>query len=99
MLILFLIKYLFQKCIRLALNKKVARIYISDAISKYVDDIFVFFESEHQALTFFDFLNCQHCNLNFTLEKEYMKQLPVLDVRNTCSGRSITSVYKKSTFT
>ena len=30
MLILFLTKYSFQKYIRLALNKKVARIYISD---------------------------------------------------------------------
>ena len=35
MLIFFIIKYFFQKCIRLALNKKFARSYISDpAISE-----------------------------------------------------------------
>ena len=66
---------------------------------RYVDDIFCLFENEHQAQTFLDFLNIQHPNLNFTIEKEYMKQLPFLDVLNTRSDRLITSVYKKSTFT
>ena len=64
---------------------------------RYVDNIFCVFENEHQAMTFLDFLNSQHPNLNFTLEKEHMKQLPFLDVLSTCSDRLITSVY--STFT
>ena len=40
---------------------------------RYVDDIFCVFENEHQALTFLDFLNSQHPNINFTIEKEHMK--------------------------
>ena len=66
---------------------------------RYVDDIFCLFENEHQAQTFLDFLNIQHPNLKFTIEKEHMKQLPFLDVLNTRSDRLTTSVYRKSTFT
>ena len=44
-------------------------------------------------------LNCQHPNLDFTIEEEHMKQLPFLDVFSTRSERLITSVYRKSTFT
>ena len=66
---------------------------------RYVDDIFCLFENEHQAQTFLDFLNIQHPNLKFTIENEYMKQLPFLDVLNTRSDRLTTSVYRKSTFT
>ena len=66
---------------------------------RYVDDIFCLFENEHQAQTFLDFLNIQHPNLKFTIEKEHMKQLPFLDVLNTCSDKLTTSVYRKSTFT
>ena len=64
---------------------------------RYVDDIFCLFENEHQAQTFLDFLNIQHPNLKFTIEKEHMKQLPFLDVLNTRSDRLTTSVYRKST--
>ena len=66
---------------------------------RYVDNIFCPFENEHQAQTFLDFLNIQPLNLNFTIEKEHMKQLPFSDVLNTRSDRLITSVYRKSTFT
>ena len=66
---------------------------------RYVDDIFCLFENEHQTLIFLKFLNIQHPNLNFTIEKENIKQLPFLDVLNTCSDKLITSVYRKSTFT
>ena len=65
----------------------------------YVDDTFCMFENEHPALTFLDFLNSQQLNLNFTIENEYMKQLPFLDVLSTRSDRLITSVYRKGTFT
>ena len=53
----------------------------------YVGDIFCYFENEHQALTFLDFLSSQHPDLNLDIEKEHMKQLPFLDVLNTCSHR------------
>ena len=66
---------------------------------RYVDDIFCLFENEHQAQTFLDFLNIQHPNLKFTIEKEHVKQLPFLDVLNTRSDRLTTTVYRKSTFT
>ena len=41
---------------------------------RYEDNIFFVFESKHQALTFFGFLNIQNPNLNFTIEKEHTKQ-------------------------
>ena len=66
---------------------------------RYVDDVFCYFQKQHEPLTFLDFLNSQHPNLNFTIEKENMKQLPFLDVLSTGLDRLITSVYRKSTFT
>ena len=39
------------------------------------------------------FLNSRNPNLNFTIEKENMKQLSFLDVLNTRSDRFITSGY------
>ena len=66
---------------------------------RYVGDIFCRFENEHKALTFRSSLNIQHSNLNFTIEKEHMKQLPFLDILNTCSDRLITSAYRKIKFT
>ena len=37
---------------------------------KHVDDIFFMFGNEKDAENFFEFLNCQHKNIKFTLEKE-----------------------------
>ena len=54
---------------------------------QYVDDIFCIFGNEHQTLFFLNFLSIQHPNLNFTTEKEHMKQLPFLDVFSTLSDR------------
>ena len=65
---------------------------------RYVDDIFCLFEKEDLVQTFLGFLNIQHPNLNFTIEKEHVKQFPYLDILNTRSDRLITSVYRKSTF-
>ena len=65
---------------------------------RYVNDIFCVFENEHKALTFYELLISQHPNLNFTIEKEHLKQLPFLNVLSTHSGRLFTSVYRKSTF-
>ena len=59
---------------------------------------FVFFQYEHQAMMFLNFLNIQHPNLNFTIEKEHVKQLPFFNAGNTLSDRLITSVYRKNIF-
>ena len=65
---------------------------------RYVDDIFCMFGNEKDAEHFFEFLNCQHKSIKFTLEKESNKFLSFLDVlikneRNCFS----TSVYQKKT--
>ena len=43
----------------------------------YVDDTFCVFNTENDALSFFEFLNTQHPNIKFTMEKQV---LAVLDV-------------------
>ena len=47
---------------------------------RYVDDTFCLFNNEQDALVFFDFLNSQHPNIKFTMEKESNKMLAFLDV-------------------
>ena len=47
---------------------------------RYVDDIFRMFGNEKDAEHFFEFLNCQHKIIKFTLEKESNKFLSFLDV-------------------
>lgn len=42
-----------------------------------------------------DFANSQLVNLEFTIEKGHIKQLPAFYVLNTCSDRLITIVCKK----
>ena len=49
-------------------------------------------------MVFRNFLNIQHPNLNFTIQKEHVKQLLFFDARNTRSDRLITSVYRKNIF-
>ena len=46
----------------------------------YVDDTFCIFNNEHEALLFFEFLNSQHDNIKFTMEKETNNTLAFLDV-------------------
>ena len=83
------------------MNKNGQNLIMADLLNFTVGmwTIFFVFESEHQALTFLDFLKNQHPNLNFTIEKEHTKQLPFFDILSACSDRLITSVYRKSTFT
>ena len=67
---------------------------------RYVDDTFCLFNSEHDALSFFNFLNKQHPNIRFSMEKEASNRLAFLDVLvdNTASSPT-TSVYHKTTYT
>ena len=46
----------------------------------YVNDIFDAFGNEKEAEIFFEFLNCCHKNINFTIEKESNKILSFLDI-------------------
>ena len=49
---------------------------------------------------FLTFLNRQHPNTKFTIEKEKNNQLPFLDILNdSSSNRLVTSVYRKPTYT
>ena len=68
---------------------------------RYVDDIFCIFDDEDKAIKFFNYLNLQHPNIKFTLEKEINNSLSFLDVKinklmdNSC----ITSIHRKKTYT
>ena len=63
---------------------------------RYVDDTFCHFNNEQDALLFFDFLNSQHTNIKFTMEKESNKMLAFLDVyiNNKDLCNLIGSVYR-----
>jgi hypothetical protein len=67
---------------------------------RYVDDVFATLDSEDQAEKVLAFLNHQHPNIRFTVEREENGRLPFLD---TCVvrrvGKYITTIYRKKTFT
>ena len=68
--------------------------------SRYVDDVFAVFNSENEAVTFFNYLNEQHHNIKFIMEKEVGKKLAFLDVFIDVSSNQIrTSVFRKEPFT
>ena len=59
---------------------------------RYVDDIFVLFETVDQFEEFKKYLNSKHPNINFTSELEIDGKLPFLDIlvdRN--NGKVVTS--------
>ena len=66
-----------------------------------MDDTFCLFHSEQDAIAFFDYINSQHPNIRFTMEKEIDHVLPFLDVLidNTHRGSVVTSTFRKKTFT
>ena len=65
---------------------------------RYVDDIFCLFKTDVER--FLNFLNRQHPNIKFTIEKRKNKQLPFSDVLNvSSSNKLVTSVYRKPTYT
>ena len=68
---------------------------------RYVDDTFCLFNNEQDVSLFFDFLNSQHDNIKFTMEKESNNTLAFLDIfiNNKDPSNLITSVYRKKTFT
>ena len=46
----------------------------------YVDDTFCVFERERDAVSFSNYINSQHPNIRFTMEKEVDNKLAFLDV-------------------
>ena len=60
---------------------------------RYVDATFCVFNSETQAMAFFEYINSKHPNIRFTMEKEMEKKLPFLDILiDNGQDRVITSV-------
>ena len=68
---------------------------------RYVEDTFCLFNSEQDTFSFFDFINKQHPNITFSMEKEANNRLAFLDVlvNNASSSSPITSVYHKTFYT
>ena len=67
---------------------------------RYVDDIFCLIENESFADQFLAFLNNQHQNIKFTLEKQTNNTLPFLDIKIEDKGNNFeTSIFKKKSNT
>ena len=59
---------------------------------RYVDDTFALFNTEQEALSFFSYINSQHPNIKFTMERAGNQKLPFLDVLlDNHSNQGITS--------
>ena len=66
---------------------------------RYVDDIFVLFESAEHLSIFCDYFNTCHPNMSFFFEKEKNGKLSFLDVEvSREKGKFVTTVYRKPTF-
>lgn len=68
--------------------------------SRYVDDVFATLRIPNNENIILEFLNKQHPNIKFTIEKEDKNSLPFLDtrvIRNV--DKYITTIYHKKTFT
>ena len=66
---------------------------------RYVDDIFLVFESELDAKTFHTNLNTKHKNIKLTYEKQIDSKLPFLDILISNNGNLQTSDFHKKTYT
>ena len=66
---------------------------------RYVDDVFLMFESRSQVLKFLRYMNSRHRNIKFTVEEEENGSLPFLDIKITRNGDKLTtSIHRKKTF-
>ena len=66
---------------------------------RYVDDIFVLFESAEHLSKFHDYFNTCHPNMSFSFEQEKNGKLSFLDVEvSQEKGKFVTTVYRKPTF-
>ena len=68
--------------------------------TRYVDDIFVLMENNHDLDNFYNKMNTIHPNLQFTLERPNNDKLPFLDTEiKKIKNQLQTSVYRKPTDT
>ena len=66
---------------------------------RYVVDIFVLFTSPKHLEIFRNFLNGQHANVSFTIEREKQNRMSFLDIAIIREDKTFTtSVYRKPTF-
>ena len=66
---------------------------------RYVDDIFILFESAENLSKFQTYLNTCHPNMSFSFEEETNGKLAFLDVEvSQQQGQFVTTVYRKPTF-
>ena len=67
--------------------------------SRYVDDIFITFNSNEQLKRFVEYINTKHPHIKFTFEHEHSNSFSFLDV-SICrkNNKLTTSVYGKTTF-
>ena len=63
----------------------------SDFKPHYVDDIFVLFTSLKHLEAFHNFLNGQHANLSFTIEREKQNRMSFLDIAITREDKTFTT--------
>ena len=71
-----------------------------NVLKRYVDDTFCQSGNGKDAENFFEFLNCRHKNIKFTIKKENNKFLSFLDILIENEGnRFSASVYRKKTST
>ena len=74
---------------------------LSSTARRYVDDTFALFTNEQDALSFFSYINSQHPNIKFTVERKENWKPPFLDVLldNHSNQGIIISVFHKKTYT
>ena len=66
---------------------------------RYIDDIFLMFESRDHVKKFFKYMNSRHPNIQFTCEEESNNKISFLDISVTrINNKLITSLYRKKTF-
>ena len=66
---------------------------------RYVDDIFLMFESRDQVKKFLRYINSRHPNIEFTCEEESNNEISSLDISVTrMNNKLTTSLYRKKTF-
>ena len=66
---------------------------------RYVDDIFLMFESKNHVKKFLHYMNSRHPNIKFTCEEEINNNISFLDISITrVNNKLITSLYRKKTF-
>ena len=66
---------------------------------RYIEDIFVIFESPESAVSNREHISSKHKNINFIIEEENISLLSFLDVK-ICrrNDKFVTSAYRKPTF-